>query len=180
MRKIIRLTESDLTRLVKRVIKEQQQQQVAKPIDLASIKSQVVGKKVQLTMTGTKANSLYSDYYAKKTGDIVTTFLIDDVTDPKNGTLVFMGRDLALTDARGNQSDLDFDIRMIKIKQLTWNGCKDPRFVATGLQGSISNYQPKGKPEPARLGVANKTLSDICFQSAGCAADIDKTPDFQP
>jgi hypothetical protein len=179
MRKIIRLTESDLTRLVKRVIKEQQQQ-VAKPIDLASLKSQVVGKKVQLTMTGTKANSVYSDYYTKKPGDIVTTFLIDDVTDPKNGTLVFMGRDLSLTDARGNQSDLDFDISMIKIKQLTWNGCKDPRFVAKGLQGTVSNYQSKGTPETAYLGVTNKTLSDICFQSAGCAPDIDKTPDFQP
>jgi hypothetical protein len=178
MKKIIRMTESDLTRLVKRVIREQQQG--GKPIDLEKLKSQVVGKKVQLTMTGTKATSLYSDYYAKKPGDIVTTFLIDDVTDPKNGTLVFMGRDLSLTDARGNQSDLDFDIRMIKIKQLTWNGCKDPRFVAKGLQGSISNYQPKGNPEPATLGVTNKTLLDICFQSAGCAPDIDKTPDFQP
>jgi hypothetical protein len=164
--------------LVKRVIKEQQQ--VAKPIDLASLKSQVVGKKVQLTMKGAKIQSLYSNYYGKKTGDIVTTFLIDDVTNPKNQQQVLTGRDLAFTDARGNQSDLDFDIRMIKIKQLTWNGCKDPRFVAKGLQGSISNYQPKGNPEPATLGVANKTLLDMCFKSAGCAADIDKTPDFQP
>lgn len=178
MRKIIRLTESDLTRLVKRVIKEQQQ--VAKPIDLASIKSQVVGKKVQLTMTGTKPNSLYADDYGKKAGDIVTTFLIDDVTDPKNGTLLFMGRDLAFTDVRGNQSDTDFDRSMIKIKQLTWKGCKDPRFIATGVQGTVQYQVSKGTPETAYLGVANKTLSDICFQSAGCAADIDKTPDFQP
>jgi hypothetical protein len=179
MKKIIRLTESDLTRLVKRVIKEQQQ--VAKPIDLASLKSQVVGKKFQLTMTGIKPNSLYADDYGKKAGDIVTTFLIDDVTDPKNGTLLFMGRDLAFTDVRGNQSDLDFDRSMIKIKQIEWGGCKDPYyFTAKGVQGNISNNRAEGKPEFAYLYVTNKTLSDICFQSAGCAADIDKTPDYQP
>jgi len=180
MKKIIRLTESDLTRLVKRVIKEQQQQ-VAKPIDLASLKSQVVGKKVQLTMKSAKIQSLYRDYFAKKAGDIVTTFLIDDVTDPKNGTLVFTGRDLAFTDARGTQSDLDFDRSMVKIKQIEWGGCKNPYyFTAKGLQGTVSNHQSKGTPETAYLYVTNKTLSDICFQSAGCAADINTTPDFQP
>jgi hypothetical protein len=179
MKKIIRMTESDLTRLVKRVIKEQQQQ-VAKPIDLSSLKSQVVGKKVQLTMTGTKPYSLYDDYYGKKAGDIVTTFLIDDVTDPKNGTLVFMGRDLAFTDARGNLSTGDFDRSLIKINELLWKGCKDPRFVAKGVQGTASNQVSKGNPEPATLGVTNKTLLDICFKSAGCAPDIDNTPDFQP
>jgi hypothetical protein len=179
MKKIIRLTESDLTRLVRRVIKEQQQQ-VAKPIDLASLKSQVVGKKVQLTMTGTKPTSLYDDDYGKKAGDIVTTFLIDDVTDPKNGTLVFMGRDLAFTDARGNQSDYDFDRSLIKINELLWKGCKDPRFTAKGVQGTAQYEESKGNPVPATLGVTNKTLLDICFKSAGCAPDIDNTPDFQP
>jgi hypothetical protein len=179
MKKIIRLTESDLTRLVRRVIKEQQQQ-VAKPIDLASLKSQVVGKKVQLTMTGIKPISLYADDYGKKAGDIVTTFLIEDVTDGKNGTLVFMGRDLAFTDARGNQSNLDFDRSMIKINQIMWEGCKKPKFTAKGVQGTAQYEESKGTPETAYLGVANKTLSDICFKSAGCAPDIDNTPDFQP
>jgi len=179
MKKIIRLTESDLTRLVRRVIKEQQEQG-AKPIDLASLKSQVVGKKVQLTMTGTKPISLYSDDYGKKAGDIVTTFLIEDVTDPKNGTLVFMGRDLAFTDARGNLSTGDFKRSLIKINQLIWNGCKDPRLTAKGVQGTVKYEDPSGTPETAYLGVANKTLLDICFKSAGCAPDIDNTPDFQP
>jgi hypothetical protein len=180
MKKIIRLTESDLTRLVRRVIKEQQEQG-AKPIDLASLKSQVVGKKFQLTMKGAKIQSQYSDYYGKKAGDIVTTFLIDDVTNPKNQQLVFTGRDLAFTDARGTQSDLDFDRSMVKIKQIEWEGCKTPHyFTARGAQGSIVNHQVKGTPETAYLYVTNKTLSDMCFQSAGCAPDIDKTPDYQP
>jgi hypothetical protein len=179
MKKIIRMTESDLTRLVKRVIREQQQG--GKPIDLEKLKSQVVGKKVQLTMTGTAASSEYSEDYGKKPGDIVTTFLIKDVTNAAGGTLVFWGKDLAFTDARGNQSDADFDRSLIKINQLLWNGCKDPRFIAHGVQGATRNNEDDyRKPVPATLGVANKTLSDICFQSAGCAPDIDKTPDFQP
>jgi hypothetical protein len=179
MKKIIRLTESDLTRLVRRVIKEQQEQG-AKPIDLASLKSQVVGKKVQLTMTGTKPNSLYADDYGKKAGDIVTTFLIEDVTNSKDGTLVFTGKDLAFTDARGNLSTGDFNRSLIKINELFWKGCKDPRFVAKGVQGTAKYTESKGNPETAYLGVTNKTLLDICFKSAGCAPDIDNTPDFQP
>jgi hypothetical protein len=182
MKKIIRMTESDLTRLVKRVIKEQANE----PKAVTSLKNQVVGKKVKLIMDG-ELNSQYKEYFNKygdkKKGDVLTTFLIDDVIANGTSGLKFTGRDLTFLDARANASEVT-DVQSFKVDSIVWPGCSDPyMFRASGFQGNYSNgRQMDGVPKPiaATMWVTNSTLSDIAFKASGCAPDIDDTEDFQP
>jgi len=180
MKKIIRMTESDLTRLVKRVIREQA---AAKTPDLEAIKQQIVGKKVGLTSTnGTFLNSEGTDTKPNfQAGDVFTTFLIEDATTNNAGEgLIMSGKDLKAVDNRGvDKSPLEFG--QVKINILTWKGCKSPKgFTAKGMQRvgytTASAYQLSN----GYMGVSNPALSDILFKAFGCAADIDATPDFQP
>ena len=195
MKKIIRLTEADLTRLVRRVIKEQgailpgSQQDIAKRAqapDLESIKKQIVGKKVKLIMDG-ELNSQYKEYFNKygdKTnGDVLTTFLIDDVIANGTSGLKFTGRDLTFLDARANASEVS-DVKSFKVESIVWPGCSNPyMFTANGFQGNYSNsVQVSGVPNPiaASMRVINPALSDFAFKASGCDPDIDDTADFQP
>lgn len=173
------MTESDLTRLVKRVIREQA---AAKTPDLEAIKKQIVGKKVGLTSTNGK---FLSDEYDTKpnfqAGDVFTTFLIEDATTNNAGEgLIIRGKDLKAVDNRGvDKSPLEFG--QVKINTLTWKGCESPKnFTAKGMQRvgytTASAYQLSN----GYMGVSNPALSDILFKAFGCAADIDATPDFQP
>jgi hypothetical protein len=178
MKKIIRMTESDLTRLVKRVIREQA---AAKTPDLEAIKKQIVGKKVGLTSNNGK---FLSDEYDTKpnfqAGDVFTTFLIEDATTQTGEGLTIIGKDLKAVDNRGvDKSPLEFG--QVKIDKLIWTGCKAPsKFTAYVMQrvgySSASDYQLSN----GYMGVSNPALSDILFKAFGCAADIDATPDFQP
>lgn len=177
------MTESDLTRLVKRVIKEQA---AAKTPDLEAIKKQVVGKKVKLIMAS-ELNSQYkedfNEFGNKKKGDALTTFLIDDVIANGTSGLKFTGRDLTFLDARANASEVT-DVKSFKVESLVWAGCSDPYvFTAIGKQGNYRNAQQMKdvtKPIAASMRVTNPTLSDIAFKASGCAPDIDDTEDFQP
>ena len=177
MKKIIRMTESDLTRLVKRVIREQA---AAKTPDLESIKKQIVGKKVGLT-------SINGTFQAegKKTapnfqkGDVFTTFLIEDA-NLSNGRLIMTGKDLKAVDNRGVAKNM-LDFGAVRIDSLIFRGCQDPKiFTAMGTQrvgyGELSTYEES----KGYMAVGNPTLSDMLFKAFGCAADIDPTPDFQP
>jgi hypothetical protein len=178
MKKIIRMTESDLTRLVKRVIREQA---AAKTPDLEAIKKQIVGKKVGLTSTTGKFHPEGIDTKTNfQAGDVFTTFLIEDATNNAGGGLTIRGKDLKAVDNRGvDKSPLEFG--QVKIDKLIWTGCKSPsKFTAYGMQrvgySSGSDYQLSN----GYMGVSNPALSDILFKAFGCAADIDATPDFQP
>jgi hypothetical protein len=179
---VIRLTESELKNYIRKVIKEQAQAQVKTP-DLESIKSQVVGKKIQLTNNSNKImNTLYDDYFTSKKGEVLTTFLVDSVElTPNKTSVVLTGRDLSFTDKRSNETHT-MNMSQFKVQTLTWQGCSYPHsFQANGLQGTIVNSQVKTETPPkAYLFVTNKTLSDILFNASGCAADIDSTPDFRP
>ena len=172
------MTESDLTRLVKRVIREQA---AAKTPDLEAIKKQIVGKKVGLTSTNGKFPSQGTDTKPNfQAGDVFTTFLIEDATTQTGEGLTIRGKDLKAVDNRGvDKSPLEFG--QVKIDKLIWSGCKAPsKFTAYGMQRvgytETSNYQLSN----GFMGVSNPALSDILFKAFGCAADIDATPDFQP
>lgn len=176
------MTESDLTRLVKRVIREQAKEH--RGID--SIKSQVVGKKVKLII----ASELHSQYKEdfnkfgdKKKGDTLTTFLIDDVIANGTSGLKFTGRDLTFMDARANASEVT-DSKSFKVESIVWPGCSDPYvFTANGKQGNYRNgaqMQGVTKPMAASLKVTNPTLSDIAFKASGCDPDINDEADFRP
>jgi len=179
MKKIIRMTESDLTRLVKRVIREQA---AAKTPDLEAIKKQIVGKKVGLTSNTGKFHPEGIDTKTNfQAGDVFTTFLIEDATTNNTGEqLIMRGKDLKAVDNRGvDKSPLEFG--QVKINTLTWKGCKNPKtFYAKGMQRvghtEASTYQLSN----GYMGASNPALSDILFKAFGCAADIDATPDFQP
>lgn len=179
MKKIIRMTESDLTRLVKRVIKEQE---AAKTPDLEAIKKQIVGKKVGLTsISGTFQAEGKDTKPNFQRGDVFTTFLIENAEfDSVNGRLIMKGKDLKAVDNRGVEST-NLSFGQVKINTLIFKGCKDPKtFTAMGVQrvgvSELSTYQvSKGS-----MYVGNPTLSDILFKAFGCAPDIDATPDFQP
>lgn len=177
MKKIIRMTESDLTRLVKRVIREQA---AAKTPDLEAIKKQIVGKKVGLTsITGTFQAEGKDTKPNFQKGDVFTTFLIEDA-NLSNGRLIMTGKDLKAVDNRGvEKSALEFG--QVKINTLIFKGCEDPKtFTAMGIQrvgyGELSTYEES----KGNMFVSNPTLSDILFKAFGCAPDIDVTPDFQP
>jgi len=175
---VIRLTESELKNYIRKVIKEQAQ---AKTPDLESIKSQVVGKKIQLTVDGKLQGSAYSNYFTKKSGEVLTTFLVDSVT--VSGTqVVLTGRDLSTIDARGNNQTAWGDVSQFKVQTLTWKGCQDPYYlVARGVQGNYMNGQAKeAKAFPSMIDVTNKTLTDILFNASSCAPDIDDEKDFTP
>jgi len=175
---VIRLTESELKNYIRKVIKEQAQ---AKTPDLESIKSQVVGKKIQLTVDGKLQGSAYRDYFTKKSGEVLTTFLVDSVT--VSGTqVVLTGRDLLTIDARGNNQTAWGDVSQFKVQTLTWKGCQDPyNLVARGVQGNYMNGQAKeAKAFPSMIDVTNKTLTDILFNASSCAPDIDDEKDFIP
>ena len=178
MKKIISMTESDLTRLVKRVIKEQE---AAKTPDLEAIKKQIVGKKVGLTsVNGTFQADGKTTAPNFQRGEVFTTFLIEGVSLDSSGRLIMKGKDLKTVDNRGvPQSMLAFG--QVNIDTLIFNGCQDPRsFTAKGIQrvgvSELSTYEvSKGS-----MYVGNPTLSDMLFKAFGCAPDIDATPDFQP
>ena len=153
MKKIIRMTESDLTRLVKRIIKEQANE----PKAVTSLKSQVVGKKVKLIIDG-ELVSQYKEYFNKfgdkKKGDVLTTFLIDDVIANGKSGLKFTGRDLTFLDARANASEVS-DVKSFKVESIVWPGCSNPyMFTANGFQGNYSNsVQVSGVPNPIAAAV---------------------------
>jgi hypothetical protein len=189
MKKIIRLTEADLTRLVRRVIKEQgailpgSQQDIAKRAqapDLESIKKQIVGKKVGLTsITGTFNPDGKDTKTNFQRGDVFTTFLIEDA-NLSNGRLIMTGKDLKAVDNRGVAKNM-LDFGAVRIDSLIFRGCQDPRiFTAMGTQrvgyGELSTYEES----KGNMLVSNPTLSDMLFKAFGCAPDIDDTADFQP
>ena len=173
------MTESDLTRLVKRVIREQA---AAKTPDLEAIKQQIVGKKVGLTSTNGTFNSQGTDTKPNfQAGDVFTTFLIEDATTNNAGEgLIIRGKDLKAVDNRGvDKSPLEFG--QVKINTLTWKGCKAPNyFTAKGMQRVGYTKESPYQLSDGYMGVSNPTLSDVLFKAFGCAADIDATPDFQP
>jgi hypothetical protein len=178
MKKIIRMTESDLTRLVKRVIREQA---AAKTPDLEAIKKQIVGKKVGLTSNTGKFSPEGIDTKTNfQAGDVFTTFLIEDATINPAGGLTMIGKDLKAVDNRGvDKSPLEFG--QVKINKLIWDGCKAPsKFTAKGMQRVGHNEASPYQLSNGYMGVTNPALSDILFKAFGCAADIDTTPDFQP
>jgi|688.fasta_scaffold644169_2 hypothetical protein len=179
MKKIIRMTESDLTRLVKRVIREQA---AAKTPDLEAIKKQIVGKKVGLTSTGKFINSDGPDTKLNfQDGDVFTTFLIEDATTNYAGEgLIMSGKDLKAVDNRGVDK-IVLELGQVNISTLTWRGCKKPKnFTAKGMQRVGYSSASPNQLSKGEMGVSNPALSDILFKAFGCAADIDTTPDFQP
>jgi hypothetical protein len=173
------MTESDLTRLVKRVIREQA---AAKTPDLEAIKQQIVGKKVGLTSTTGIFNSEAHDTKPNfKAGDVFTTFLIENATTNNAGEgLIMSGKDLKAVDNRGvDKSVLEFG--QVNISTLTWKGCKSPKnFYAKGMQRVGYTKESPYQLSNGHMYVSNPALSDILFKAFGCAADIDATPDFQP
>ena len=176
MKKIIRMTESDLTRLVKRVIREQA---AAKTPDLESIKKQIVGKKVGLkSVTGTFQADGKDAKPNFKRGDIFTTFLIEDA-NLSNGRLIMTGKDLGAVDNRGVAKNLEFG--QANIETLIFKGCTDPRIL-TAMGTMRVGYSEASIYEVSKgnMLVANPTLSDILFKDFGCAPDIDVRPDFEP
>jgi hypothetical protein len=180
MKKIIRMTESDLTRLVKRVIREQA---AAKTPDLEAIKKQIVGKKVGLTSTNARFFNIEGPDTRPnfQSGDVFTTFLIEDATTNYAGEgLIMSGKDLKAVDNRGvDKSPLE--LGQVKISTLTWRGCKKPKiFIAKGMQRVGHTEASPYQLSNGEMGVSNPALSDILFKAFGCAADIDATPDFQP
>lgn len=171
------MTESDLTRLVKRVIKEQA---AAKTPDLEAIKKQIVGKKVGLTATGVSFQTETMTRPNFKTGDVFTTFRIDDVSLNPQGQLIMKGTDLKGVDSRGVALSM-LEFGQVVIDKLVFKGCNDPKmFTAYGKQrvgvSDASTYQVT----TGYMNVSNPTLSDILFKAFNCAPDIDTKPDFIP
>ena len=177
MKKIIRMTESDLTRLVKRVIKEQE---AAKTPDLEAIKKQIVGKKVGLTsVTGTFQSEGKDGKPNFQRGEVFTTFLIEGVSLDSSGRLIMKGKDLKTVNSRGVPQSLAFG--QVNIDTLIFNGCNDPKsFTAKGIQRVGVSEASVYEVSKGSMYVGNPTLSDMLFKAFGCAADIDATPDFRP
>lgn len=148
------MTESDLTRLVKRVIQEQ-----ASADPSQALKSELLNKKVSLFATASATEPM-------------TTFMIKDIK-VDGDRAVLSGLDLNHVDARGNAVSVPAGTHVIKSIIFT---CKR----LNGFAATTEKSRGEQGFTPDRMMVFSKNLSAKLKDLMNCEPDIDKTPDFQP
>jgi hypothetical protein len=148
---VIRLTETELKNYIRKVISEQTEQP---KVDINKVKSELVGKSVQLFLdAGVTQKS--------------TVVQIKDAMVLSNGALTLSVQDLSFVNDYGKE----LPISAGKKKTTAIN-------FSCGRRDLLTRTMVDSEGKPAGGAVYNKSFQTKLTELMGCSAPINRTPDF--
>jgi hypothetical protein len=196
MKKIIRLTESDLVRLVKKVIKEQVQQTGSTTPNtdqsFEELKKSLAGKKIQLYTDTTQLQ--WPKGLTNKEVPLFTVEITNLSENTDNKGIDFVVKDMRRIDNYGNSTNDTFDtetkdIYLNTVNLLTMKCGSNGEFGYGRREGGKIQQLPfsnrlhgnVGEEYDQNVYVMSKNLATELNKSNFCKSKlVDKTPDMQP